>query len=241
MRLLSRRSRSWRESGSAAHVLAAMLFLVSPLAHADAVRVEQVGSVGVGSGRGDLRQAAVEFGIGSGVLAVAREVAGRSPEGDSGDLRAALGRDLVVYAERFRVLEDRGREPVEDKKFAGGERYSVLVEVYVDRDRVASRLREQGVLDSPAGPRRPADAVSLEVRFIDSYADLEALKASLVDRGIAESVIPRAFERGRARLRVTTHDSPAVLAARLLESVPPELGLRGVRVEGGTVIVDLAP
>ena len=172
------------------------------------------------------------------------QVAGRGPEGEVGDLRAALGPDLVVYAERFRVLEDRGRGPSQpdgSEGSGGGEVYSVLMEVTVDRDRVERRLEEQGLLVAAPLPSGPADPIGVEVRSIGSYADLEALEAALAAPSFAESVTPRAFERGRASLRVKTYESPAALAARLLESVPPDLDLRGVWVEQETVVVELAP
>ena len=242
MRLLSRPHRGGCEPVRAAQILVVAMGLASGAVHAEVVRVEQVGAVGVGSSRGDLRQAAVERGIGLAVLAIAGEVAGRDPEGDYEGLRSDLGRDLVVYAEGFRVVEDRGRgpAPVEGGGSAAGEIYTVLVEVSVDRDRVERRLRERGVLRSAAVPSLPADVVGVEIRFLGSYDDFEALKALLVAPGLTESVVPRFFEPGRAHLQVTTRESPAALADRLLVSAPPELGLSGVRVEQGRVIVDLA-
>ena len=242
MRLLSRSYRGLREPVRAAQILVVVMGLASGTVHAEAVRVEQVGAVGVSSSRGDLRQAAVERGIGLAVLAVAGEVAGRPPEGGHEDLRSALGRDLVVYAEGFRVVEDRGRGPreVEGGGSAAGEIYTVLVEVTVDRDRVERRLREVGILRAAAVPSRPADAVGVEIRFLESYDDFEVLKALLMAPGLTESVVPRFFEPGRAHVQVTTRESPEALADRLLVSAPPELRLSGVRVDQGRVIVDLA-
>ena len=86
------------------------------------------------------------------------------------------------------------------------------------------------ILGRPDAPVDPAPGAAHMVQAL----------VVLVHEGVAESVVPRAFAPGRARLRVTTHESPTRLAARLLESAPPELGLRRVRVEQGTVIVDLA-
>jgi len=75
------------------------------------------------------------------------------------------------------VVEDRGRgpAPVEGGGSAAGEIYTVLVEVSVDRDRVERRLRERGVLRSAAVPSLPADVVGVEIRFLESYDDFEAL------------------------------------------------------------------
>jgi len=242
MRLLSRSYRVLGEPVRAAQILAVVIGLASGTVHAEVVRVEQVGAVGVGSSRGDLRQAAVEQGIGLAVLRVAGEVAGRDPEGGNEGLRPALGPDLVVYAEGFRVVEDRGRGPgaVEGGRSDAGEVYTVLVEVTVDRDRVKQRLRERGVLHSAAVSSLPADAVDVEIRFLESYHDFEVLKDLLVAPGLTESVVPRFFEPGRAHLQVSTRELPAALADRLLVSAPPDLGLSGVRVEQGRVIVDLA-
>lgn len=218
---------------------AVFLGLAGP-ALAEIVRVEQVGTAVVGSTWGDLRQLAVDRGIGRAIVEVARNVSGRPPEDPAGDLRTALGGDLAVYAERFRVLEDRGTIPGtrEDGSPTGDRRYTVLMEVYVDRDRVERRLRERGLM-APAPAASPAGQLRIEVRGVTSHADLEALKAFLVGPGGAQSVVPREFERGRVWLAVQTRHAPAELVWRIHREAPAELRLRGVRVEDGAVVVEL--
>ncbi len=143
-------------------------------------------------------------------------------------LAAALGKDPLVYATRFRVIEDRGERPAlfsDDPKVEN--EYVVLAEVYVDVDRVRERLVSTGLMRLPSGE---AADVRTRVTLVDvrSWAEIQAVRTLLGEIG-ARSAIPVDLERGRAVLAVESSLSPAALVRALIAAAPPELRLEPLK------------
>ncbi len=145
-------------------------------------------------------------------------------------VRAALGEDMVRYTKSFRILDDQGERPVmfTSNPDAATE-YVVIVEVEVDAEHVASRLRSVGLLVEVA--QDSLTGTQVEVQGLMQYAGLMRLVEVLLGRGVgAESVTPREFQRGLARLQVRAEWGAEELLSRLLAAAPPELRIRPVSV-----------
>jgi len=218
--------------------LVALALVTAGPAGAEVRRMEAVGAVPIDPrtrSSEPLREAAVEEAQREAVLRVASDLLleAESPslgDGEEGapDLEAVLGDEMVPYTSRFRIREDRGERPALFADSPGvTSEYVVVVETWVDVERVRRRLEEEGLLE-PAPGRDPAAAraVPVEVRGLETWAAFRALEEALLGGAGAESVQPLALERGRALLRVESEDPPEVLLERLLGSAPPELGLR---------------
>jgi hypothetical protein len=217
--------------------------LVAAEAGAETRRVEAAGAAPL-EGREaaaveSLRSAAVKDALGDAALRVARELV---PDVEPGSEREAalarsLGADPTVYAVRFRILEDRGKQAVPLLPDAApGPAYVVRVEAVLEVDRVRSRLREAGLL-AAAAPPAPADTRLLVVlEGIPSYPAYAALRGAL-SGDLARSAVPERFEPGRAALRVETDRSAAQLMEGLRAAAPPGLALVQLPSEPGTLRV----
>jgi len=194
---------------------------------------------GVG-GAGALRQAALEAGVRDAVLKVADEVARESgPAPDPAALRTALGNDVLGYAVRFRLVEDRGERPAQKLQQPGVEReYAVQVDVEVDRGRIRSRLAGAGLAKAVAKPAA-APPSTLEVTFegVDRYATWETLRRALAGRG--NPVRPVEFARGRVVAAIDTDEAPAALADRLRQAVGDQLGISLRSAEGRELRIEV--
>jgi hypothetical protein len=193
-------------------------------------------------GAGAVRQAALEAGVREAVLQVADEVAresGGTP--DPAATSAALGKDLLGYAVRFRLLEDRGERPASKIQQPGVAReYAVQVDVEVDRGRIRSRLAGAGLVKAAAKPAaQAAPPATLDVTFegIDRYATWERLRQALAARGSA--VRPLEFARGRVVAQVDTDEPPAALAERLRQAVGDTLGIALRSAEGRELRIEV--
>ncbi len=250
----ARRARG-RPTGRCAVALALGLSLALA-AGAEVRRMEAVGAVGIvpdAPSPVPLREAALDKALGDAVRRVALEQVDPtaleatlatpgeiSPDSDAVDgtagvLDAALGNDPRSYATRFRILEDRGERPalfVEDPEVQS--EYVIVVEVYVDADRVRQRLERGGI---PLLSAEEVRRVRVRVVLLDleSYAALAAVREALLDGVGAESVIPVEMERGRSVLAVESDREPSELLAQLLRVVPPELSVDPVLARGQTL------
>jgi hypothetical protein len=255
-----------RFSRRAASRLAPALLLAAMLpagmvAAADVRRIESVGVVPIDPGnarRNAPRDAAVRAAVARGVESVAlallpegweRQVA--DPEvgqttGPPGDveplLASALGSDAFDYATRFRILEDRGIRPALLTKDPGAEKeYVVLVEVFVDADRIGERLQAAGLIGTPAG--QDSAYVRLVLEGLDSFGAYDALRRTLLEDPAVRSALPVELSAGRAVLEVdSSYDAESLGTALVARSGN---GLRVVPVERDgqtlTLLVDYQP
>ena len=212
--------------------------LATPAA-ADVRRVEALGAVALDPDSPpavEPRDAALRRALHDAVWRVALdELVGFDPADEaSQDARAgALGKEPLDFATRFRVMEDRGERPALFSEEPGVEsEYVVLVEVYVDRDKVRERLRAAGLLSLPSGDSRRY-RVRVVLEEVGSYGAYQAVRTLLEELG-ARSAVPVEMERGRAVLEVDGSRSPESLVAALVRAAPPNLSVvpLGVDEEG---------
>ena len=154
-----------------------------------------------------------------------------APEADPNAwLAEKLGADPFVYVTRFRIVEDRGRQPAmfsTDKSVES--EYVVLAEVNLNLDAIRARMEKLGLADR--SPRGPSRQVLLVVEGLTSYPPLAAVRKTLErERGV-RSVQPVEFSAGRAVLSVDADQDAAALVASLSRRAPE--GLRVVPVEDG--------
>ena len=196
------------------------LLLWPSIALAGLQRVEAVGSYGI---REDLRtkviprDEAIQEALWEGVSRVAMEALREfsSSEEDVALLRAALGKDMLPYTRRFRVLEDMGEMPVlfaEDPKILL--EYVLIAEVVVDVDRVKLALTAAGLLlDSGQAARR--QPVLVELLGIARYAAFEEILTALRSQLGATRIETLGFARERQIFSVEGPFGPEQLARGL--------------------------
>lgn len=216
----------------------AVVAVLAPAVGAEVRTVEAVGAAPLDPNdppRRPPRDLAVQRALAEAVHRVALD---ELPEFDpvSGDeqLQRALGREPLDYANRFRILEDRGERPALFTELPDVEtEYVVVVEVQVDAERVRQRLREAGLLMAPAAGawRRPVRVV---VEDVGSWASYRAVRTLLEEVG-AHSALPIEMERGRAVLDVDGDRTPGELMAALMRAAPPDLRLVPLGIDDGTV------
>ena len=212
-------------------------------ARAELVRVETVGSVPLGAtskGGAQARQAALEAGVRDAVERAARDLASQAGSpADASAIHAALGSDLLGYAVRFRILEDRGeREPLLEQGPDAEHEYVVTVEAHVDRAKLRTRLAAAGLLGAPVvpGARRP-----LRIAFegIDSYPLWERIERALGSRGGA--VRPLEFARGRVVAELDTEEATGAVVGRLGTALGEAVEVRPLGMDGDMLLVAIAP
>ena len=231
----------------------ALTLLVPAVALANARRMEAVGAAGIdpekdaqGTPRDRARHAAVRDAVRRVALELVPEelrpepAAEPDPEADPNAwIERALGSDPFAYATRFRILEDRGPRPALLTPDVEME-YLVVVEVFLDEDRVRERLAARGLLPEQVAEERNVLEIELEV---DSYAAYEGLRQTLLAARGVHSVMPLEMSRGRVLLAVETELLAEPLLTALIRRAPPELRveLLGVGDDHARVRVDLAP
>jgi hypothetical protein len=213
-------------------------------ADADVRRLEAVGAVRVDpENPRDVapRDAAISKGLREAVFRVAQEfLDDRSIELSSEteaepDLGKVLGRKMVPYTARFRVLEDQGLRPaLFGSDSAVANEYVVIVEVDVDTDRVLSKLVEAGLI--PAGTGLVTSTrVQVEVDGLTHYAAYEALREFLMSAVGARGVYPVELEHGRTVLEVDTEGGSVELLERILQRAPPEFEIMPLHAATGSL------
>ena len=225
--------------------------IASPAAWAEVERVESIGFVALREGAGGAgqvvpRDSAIRRAMSEAVHQVARRFLDQQ-EGPRPDtppnLDAILGRKLVNYTARFRVIEDRGRQPaVFSTNSAILEEYVVVLEVDVDVDRVRNRLVEKGAI--PAGLEvSHVNRIPLEVEGLEVYPAYVALREVLLGEVGASSVIPLELESGRSLLQIESQSGPTEVLERLLRATPGSLEILPLEAgEGGIhILVEWTP
>ena len=248
--------------GSTWQLPLAAALLAGAAAAADLRRVESVGVVPIEAGsarRNEPRDAAVRAAVARGVEGVALELLPEGwqrsvadPEigqttGPPGDveplLASALGSDPFDYATRFRILEDRGiRSALLTKDPAVEKEYVVLVEVFVDAERVGERLRSAGWIGAPAG-QDAASHVWLVLEGLDSFGAYDALRRILLEDPAVRSALPVELSRGRAVIEVDSGYDAESLGEALVAGSGDGLRVVPVARDGHTLtlLVDYLP
>jgi hypothetical protein len=228
-------------------LLAAPVFLLAAPAQAEVRRLEAVGTVplkaGGQAGIGAL-EGAIQAALQEAVLRVARSFLEEADlpdeEASETDVKEVLGNRMVPYTARFRILDDQGERPAmfaEDPEVVS--EYVVVVEVFVDADRVEQRLLEAGLLEQAPD----AGAISrlvLEVRGVDAYGAYQAVRVLLTERVGALSAVPRGFDRGVAVFNVQLPGSDVEasdLAEQMAALGPPELSVRPLEIDERRAVV----
>jgi hypothetical protein len=157
-------------------------------------------------------------------------------------LSAKLGDDPFVYVTRFRIVEDRGKQPAvltADKSVEY--EYVVTAEVNLDLDAIRARMEKLGL--AAQGARGPAREVTIVVEGLTSYVPLGLVRKTLERTRGVRSVLPVEFTAGRAVLAVDADEDAAGLVAGLTQRAPE--GLHITMLEQGparaTVRVDWQP
>jgi len=232
-------TRGWRSVAVAVAVAA----LAAGPGRAELVRVETVGSVPLAAGStggATARQAALEAGVREAVERAALDLASQAGASASPEaVRAALGNDLLLYASRFRILEDRGeRAPLLEQGPAAEREYVVTVEAHVDRARLRARLQPAGLLgaERQPGTRR---AVRIAFEGVDSYPLWKRIERVLAARGGA--VRPLEFAHHRVVAEVETAEEGGTLVGRLGAALSDTLELRSAGMDGETLLIAVAP
>ena len=218
--------------------IARMVAILGLLAVAGAARaveervVDGVGAVAVkgaaGGRSGTPRDAALRAAIVEAVRRVALELlpadaAATDPEAA---VDAALAPDLRAFANRFRILEDRGEGPALLVEEPGVQtEYVMVVQAQVDVGRVRQRLVRAGLL--PAGDLAPSQRLRIVIEDLDGYAGYRAVRTLLDDLGV-RGAVPVQMDRGTAVLEVESRMPASELLAQLVRSAPPELRLDAV-------------
>lgn len=214
---------------------AAILGLLAVAGAARAVEervVDSVGAVAVkgaaGGRSGTPRDAALRAAIVEAVRRVALELlpadaAATDPEAA---VDAALAPDPRAFANRFRILEDRGEGPALLVEEPGVQtEYVMVVQAQVDVGRVRQRLVRAGLL--PAGDLAPSQRLRIVIEDLDGYAGYRAVRTLLDDLGV-RGAVPVEMDRGTAVLEVESRLPASELLAQLVRSAPPELRLDAV-------------
>lgn len=211
--------------------LALALALPLPSAAARIQRLEAVGIVPVDSSArksSPPRDAAIQAALREAVQRVAiglleAEDAQAVLEEDPGALPKALGKKMLPYTARFRILEDRGERPalfLEDPNYAT--EYQVIVGVEVDVDRVRAQLVGAGLLAAePAGTA--LGGVLIDVRGVRAYPAFLALRSLLIEGVGASRVLPVEFSRQRVVLEVVGDKPELELLFAMQSAAPPTL------------------
>lgn len=246
-------------------VLLSLTALTPLTASSETRRLEVVGTIPIGT-RGKAavapRDAAIEQALREAVVRIAQEFLADRPiempdeddlnrgviddpdrdpsdnaAPDPPDLDRILGKKMVPYTQRFRVIEDRGRRPAlfaDDP--AVNEEYVVIVEVQVDVERVRAKLVEAGLIRA-AEIAVGSNAVRLEVEGLTAYPAYLALRELLEGELGAKAVYPVEMGRGRTVLDVEIQASAVEFLERLLAVAPPEIEIVPLHASGNRVHV----
>lgn len=222
--------------------LATVVFLLCPaLAQARLQRVEAVGNYGIRESertRVIPRDQAVQKALWEGVSRVALEemgedaLVGGEEEAETAALRSALGDDMLPFTRSFKILEDKGENPVlfqEDPQIKT--EYVVVVEVLVDVDRVSNALASAGLVAGDRGVQ--GEPVAVEFLGIGRYRDFEALRQALQSDLRASRVDTLGFAQNRQLLSIRSRYGPRELAAAVerLEIGGTAMTLEAVEVD----------
>jgi len=228
-----------RRMPARAAALLALVALAGPARAVEERVVEGVGAVavkGAPAGRAATpREAALKAAIVEAVRRVALdllppEAGGADPEAA---VDAALAPDPRAFANRFRILEDRGEGPALLVEGPGVEtEYVVVVSAQVDVARVRQRLVRAGLV--PAGDLAPSQRLRIQIVDLDGYAGYMAVRTLLDEIGV-KGAVPVEMARGQAVLEVESRVPPAQLLAQLVKAAPPELRLEGVGSDEGSL------
>lgn len=195
--------------------------------------VEGVGVVALKGAKkppsGPPRDAALRAAIGEAVRQVAFDLLPRlDPAAIGPAVDEALGPDPRAYANRFRIVEDRGEGPALLSGEPGAEtEYVMVVQAQVDVARVRERLERANLLVPAATSDAPRERLRIVIEDLDGYPGYEAVRTLLDDLGV-RGAIPVEMERGRAVLEVESRVPPRELLDSLVRSAPPELRIEPV-------------
>lgn len=225
---------------AAAAGLAALLLAAGPAAGAEERLLQGVGAVPVkGASQprsGSPRDAALRAAIAEAVRQVALELLPHlDPAAAEPAVDAALGRDPRTFANRFRIVEDRGEGPAQLVDEPGVlTEYVMVVEAQVDVARVRQSLERAGMLAPPPGEGGARQRVRIVIEDLDGYAGYNAVRTLLGDLG-ARGAVPLEIERGRAVLEVESGLAPEDLLASLVRSAPPELRVEPISADAASI------
>jgi hypothetical protein len=217
----------------AAPLLLGLLVAAGAARGAEERAVEGVGAVAVKAGSkprpGAPREAALRAAIGEAVRQVAFELVPHlDPAAIGPAVERALGSDPRAYANRFRIVEDRGEGPARIVDEPGVEtEYVMVVQAQVDVARVRQSLERAGLLAPASGANSPRQRFRVVIEDLDGYAGYMAVRTLLDELGV-HGAVPVEMERGRAVLEVESRVAPEDLLDSLVRSAPPELRVEPV-------------
>lgn len=155
-------------------------------------------------------------------------------------LDEALGEDPFEFANRYRVLEDRGVRPALLSGASNVEKeYVVVVEVFVDVGRVLERLRAGGAIFAPSGETAHF-RVWLVAEGIESFPAFDALRRTLLATPGVRAALPTELRRGRAEFAIDAEREASAVLDDLLTVAPSALQIIPLESQDDrlTVLVD---
>jgi hypothetical protein len=224
----------------AASLLLGLLVAAGAARGAEVRPIEGVGAVPVKGGAkphtGAPRDAALRAAIGEAVRQAAFELVPHlDPAAIGPAVDRALGSDLRGYANRFRIVEDRGEGPAQIVDEPGVEtEYVMVVQAQVDVARVRESLERAGLLAPASGANSPRQRFRVVIEDHDGYAGYMAVRTLLDDLGV-HGAVPVEMERGRAVLEVESRVAPDDLLDSLVRSAPPELRIEPVGSDASSI------
>jgi hypothetical protein len=216
-----------RGARTALAIAAGLVAFATAAAGSDVRRVEAVGAVPIGGEAappGPPRDAAVRAALQDAAQRLALELlsADFDPIMAEPAIAEALGDDPFRYATRFRILEDRGERPALLVDAGGAKsEYVVMVEAFLDVDRIRQRMAASGLLE-PSGESRRIQ-LRVVVEGLESYRAYASLRRVLLDGARVRSAQPLVMERGRVLLRVVADREAPALLEDLLAAAPADL------------------
>jgi hypothetical protein len=222
----------------------ALVLLLASAARAEIRQVEAVGAVPLAPDARHttpLRDIAVRMALSEAVRRVALDlIPGVDPAEAAELLPGVLGDDPIDYTTRYRIIEDRGERPAlfaedPDVEFD----YVVVVEAYIDADRVEKRLEAAGLLGA-GRDTAPHRDIRLVVEDLEGFAAYASLRKALIEGVGVRSALPVEMERGRAVLVVNTAYDPWQLLDELLRAAPPELRITPLDTQEDAITLRIA-
>jgi hypothetical protein len=156
-------------------------------------------------------------------------VTAEDPYLDAESAVGALGDDLVSYAARYRLVEDRGIVEPEVSPEAGVEaHYVIVINAQIELDRIRNKLAREGLLVFQVDDR-PRSRRLLILEGDLSYTGYREILEALREGGTPTE--PNGFRRGEIALDIETAAGEVELARSLQQQLGPRFRLEPAVVD----------
>jgi len=227
----------WRAAGFPLFFLWVTL---APVAEAEVITQEGLGEAPVWTeGQGPenpapAQQRALRAAIADAVTKATHDlVAAEDPYLDPASAVRALGEDLIPYAARYRLIEDRGVVEPDASPEAGVEaHYVMVINAQIELDRIRAQLAREGLLVFQVDDRPRAKRLLILEGDL-SYAGYRQIVEALRESGT--SAEPSGFRRGEIAVDIETAAGETELTASLRRRLGPGFHLEPGAGQAGTI------